>query len=608
MDNYKNLIKNELAVGWNTWNTRSVLSHTDLPSGFSLDIGIKEYTGGTYLKEAIIGRFENDAEIISPYAHSYNADYTSLNIEWKGISIDVQTAKIDDDIVFLITPIKTKIVKPLIVLESGFLWNRQGNIQLVDDHIEAVCKEKSYEVYSSNELTTDYNVTTQTPYLSVKLDNEIGFSTGKRRSVDEIKTIVENAKAMHTQNAEEYGDCSELYNAMQTCLAWDTIYDPTDDRVISTVSRLWNIFSGGYTVFCWDNYFAGFLASIDNKPLAYSNIIEITNEMTEQGFVPNASNGCKRKTLDRSQPPVGSTMALFVYKKYQEKWFLEHLFDQLFTWNTWFLENRKTKTGAFAWGSNFYEPLFDNEWESKEKGVGDTFGGALESGLDNSPMYDDVPFDYDNNVMMLDDVGLTSLFILDCNSLSEIAKIIGKNEQSEILLERAKMASKGLEHLWDDSFGLYLNKRTDNNEFSYRISPTNFYSVFDKNVSDEKIRRMLNEHLYNETEFWGEYVIPSIAKNDKAYLDQTYWRGRIWAPLNFLVYLGLKLRPGFEKDCKILAKKSAELLLKEWTLHNHVHENYSPFDGMGCGVENSDKFYHWGGLLSAIMLIEKGYM
>ena len=45
-----------------------------------------------------------------------------------------------------------------------------------------------------------------------------------------------------------------------------------------------------------------------------------------------------------------------------------------------------------------------------------------------------------------------------------------------------------------------------------------------------------------------------------------------------------------------------ELILKEWRLHGHVHENYSCYDGLGCGLHSSDKFYHWGGLLAYIAL------
>jgi glycogen debranching enzyme len=106
-------------------------------------------------------------------------------------------------------------------------------------------------------------------------------------------------------------------------------------------------------------------------------------------------------------------------------------------------------------------------------------------------------------------------------------------------------------------------------------------------------------------------MMPSIARNDPAYPEQDYWRGRIWAPMNYLAYLALR-RHRSENDaaeaCKVLAEKSKNLLLQEWTLHGHVHENYDGDSGMGCGVRNSDKFYHWGALLALIALLEDGYV
>jgi hypothetical protein len=35
-------IKQRLARGWNTWNTRSVLAHTLLPEGFALNLAFKQ--------------------------------------------------------------------------------------------------------------------------------------------------------------------------------------------------------------------------------------------------------------------------------------------------------------------------------------------------------------------------------------------------------------------------------------------------------------------------------------------------------------------------------------------------------------------------------------
>ncbi len=74
--------------------------------------------------------------------------------------------------------------------------------------------------------------------------------------------------------------------------------------------------------------------------------------------------------------------------------------------------------------------------------------------------------------------------------------------------------------------------------------------------------------------------------------------------MNYLVYLGLRNYdlPQARRD---LADKSGQLLQKEWQAHGHVHENYNNDTGEGCDVPSSDRFYHWGGLLGLIGLMEE---
>lgn len=57
-------------------------------------------------------------------------------------------------------------------------------------------------------------------------------------------------------------------------------------------------------------------------------------------------------------------------------------------------------------------------------------------------------------------------------------------------------------------------------------------------------------------------------------------------------------------EMRLLAESSRNIILREWCEHGHVHENYSGIDGSGCGVENSCSFYHWGGLLGYIAIIQ----
>ena len=222
-------------------------------------------------------------------------------------------------------------------------------------------------------------------------------------------------------------------------------------------------------------------------------------------------------------------------------------------------------------------------------------------------MFDDAEFDAASHRMMLADVGLMSLYILDCQSLSELAEALGKEEVQEELVERARTYSEKLETLWNEEFGLYLNKDLVTGEFSYRLSPTLFYPLLAKVPDQHQATRMMKEHFFNPEEFWGNYMIPSIARNDEAFTDNKYWRGRIWAPMNFLVYLGIRNYdlPDARKD---FVEKSSKLLLQSWIAERHVYENYNSETGQGNDAGMSDKFYHWGGLLGFIGLMEEGYI
>lgn len=601
-------LKEEAFTGWQTWNVRSVLSQVHMPDGLALGLIFKEYQDGHVLEEALLGRQEPGAESIIPGARTYDGGYTSLELQWKGITVRVESAVADGELIWLVTPLTLKKAPVMLAAEASVLWNREGYICHDGDNLLAHMPKGETKIYLTGErwpFGEDPNLPTKGAYLTAHLASPVVVSTGRPWTAEEARTLMEKAKEKLKKAGEAYPGNEALYEALQCALSWDTVYDPKNDRLISPVSRLWSLDRGGYVLFCWDNYFAGMMAGLGNRAIAYSNLIEITLEHTKAGFVPNFIHGTGQKSEDRSQPPVGSAMLLAVYRRYREKWLIEFLYPMLLRWNQWFYEHRMTKSGALAWGSDPFKPTLDNFWE--KEGVGETFGGALESGLDNSPMYDEIPFDYETHLMKLEDAGLTGLFILDCQSLEALAKEIGREEDLAELKMRRERAEKGLGGLWDESFGFFCNRRTDTGEFSHRISPTGFYALFSDSVTKEQAERMAKEHYFNPDSFYGEWMIPSISRNDPAFSDQDYWRGRIWAPMNFLCYLACR-RQGLFEVSKDLAEKSAALLEKEWKEHGHIHENYNAITGSGCDRANSDRFYHWGALLSLLPMIEDGQL
>ncbi|HVT83943.1 MAG TPA: trehalase family glycosidase, partial [Chitinophagaceae bacterium] len=429
--------------------------------------------------------------------------------------------------------------------------------------------------------------------------------TDKSKSAGDIERIINDARRKFITKKSRFKETSEEYNAMQTVLAWNTIYDPINNRVITPVSRNWAAPDGGWVLFDWDTYFAAYMLSLDDKDLAYANAIAITKEITKKGFIPNNSQP-GHKSEDRTEPQVGGIAVWAIYNRYREKWFLKQVFNELLSWNRWRSANRDID-GYLVYGTDPYDYGTNKSRSATESGK--MKAAKWESGMDNSPMWDDAVFDTSTHRMMLADVGLMSLYIADCKGLSKIARVLGKTAIEQELIERAKKYSKKLETLWNEKFGLYLNKDLVTGKFSYRLSPTLFYPLLAKVPTQKQAERMIKEHFYNPREFWGTYIIPSISRNDTAFKDNHYWRGRIWAPLNFLVYLGIRNYelPQARKD---MVEKSKNLLLKSWTGGKRVYENYSADTGRGDDDAEkwSDPFYHWGALLGFIDIIEKGYI
>ena len=130
-------------------------------------------------------------------------------------------------------------------------------------------------------------------------------------------------------------------------------------------------------------------------------------------------------------------IVLEIYKKYKEKWFLNEVYDDLLTWNRWWAKNRAIN-GYLAWGSYYANDTAGITGESYSQSA------AFESGLDNSPMYDSIPFNTITHTMELADVGLMSLYIKDCNSLFKNATALGKNEDAAELKKRSSFYTQQL--------------------------------------------------------------------------------------------------------------------------------------------------------------------
>lgn len=593
--------KKKLQNGFNTWNTYSTTCFVHLPSGCALSIGFKEYLWGSVLSHTLIGQPGADAPKVFAGPHCYDGSYSLQELSWKRLKIRIESAWEDQDLYLRISLLEntTRFV-PLCYLQGSVLWNAPGYCQRSGSTLSFSNRMKVFVLQGL--IQEDPALPCQSGYLPLRLEDSLLLSTRPDITTKDAEEMLSKKSLSYQAQKNHYGTDGPVWEAMQTALAWNEIYEPIHGRITSNVSRLWNIARGGFGMFCWDNFFAAMMISLDDPTRGRANALEMLKEATPLGFVPNCSCGNGRKTFDRSQPPVGSFAVREIYRRDPQLWFLKESFPALYRWNSWWLQHRKNGP-LLSWGSNAY----DNRWEVS--GIATCHGGALESGLDNSPMYDDdeITFDPAAELQNLWDVGLNSLYAYDCLCLADLAGVLEMEEERALLLSRFSSIKKEMNVLWDDERGFYYNYKTDTRTFSRRISPCNFYPLLAGIPTQRQFSRMMEEHFFNEEEFFGKWMLPSTARSDPAFADNIYWRGRIWAPLNFLVYTGLLQYP----DCRarsILAEKSVRLLMREWDMHRHVHENYNATTGDGDDTPRSDCFYQWGGLLGLIGLIENGHV
>ncbi len=425
---------------------------------------------------------------------------------------------------------------------------------------------------------------------------------------DEIDRLLARAEARYAaERVTVNGYWDGLAASITNNLHWMTALKPECGTRYTPAGRKW-IFprhGGGrdhWTVFCWDAFFNALELGLESPELARETLHGVLDSQYENGNIPNW-RGRFAGTPDRSQPPIGSFVTLKLFSRTGDRQMLERAFPILDRWSAWWRESKRdglrrdgNGNGLFEWGCDL-DLLQDSpaHWENE---ASYHQLAAWESGQDDLPNWDDASWMSDSETYDLESVDLNSLIALDFECLREIAAILGYRAEAERygrLYE--EISSRINELLWDENSGMYVD-RFWNGRSSSRLAASNFYPLVAGVAPQERAERILST-LLDEKKFWGEYVLPTISRDDPVFGDQQYWRGTIWPPTNYLVYQGLK-RYHFDEVAALLARRSVDLFLGSWQRFQLCRENYDSRTGAGGG----QKYQSWGPLF-ALMGIEE---
>jgi glycogen debranching enzyme len=227
----------------------------------------------------------------------------------------------------------------------------------------------------------------------------------------------------------------------------------------------------------------------------------------------------------------------------------------------------------------------------------------------------------------LTDLPLNSYYALMAENLANMADVMGKSaDAARYRSDHDRIAQAVNDKLWNADRGLYLSRYLDGswNEVS---TPTVFYPLLAGIATPDRARELVT-HLLNPEEFWGDYVVPSVARNDPNYcsggpvhpLSEHFmfyegygqesapeeWKGAIWPPMNATVYDGLK-RYGFDEVAGEFAAKSTAIYLDTWDKDNWFAESFDPVPGqliMDSAVDTAWRTYSWSNAMAVTSLHE----
>ncbi len=353
----------------------------------------------------------------------------------------------------------------------------------------------------------------------------------------------------------------------------------------------------------WDSYFiqVGLLRDGDlnlAKDMADNFLYEVKN----YGKVLNAN---RTYYLTRSQPPFLTQMVLGVYRKTQDRKWLEDAVPMIEKYyGVWSTEPHLTpETGLSryydtgdgpapevvsaerdAQGRNHYQLVkqyfqthritdydvnqyFDRTIDQLTPAFYKGDRSMRESGFDPSNRFG--PFNID--IIHYDPVCLNSLLYLMETQTAEILETLGRDSDANTWRKRAQDRSERVNRLmWDAKDGLYYDYDFVNKRVRHYPFLTTFYPLWAGFATKEQAARVVKN-------------LPLFEKvgglQTSTYVSGNQWDSPFgWAPLQMIAVEGLR-RYGYREDAERISMKFLSLVRREFLRQGYIVEKYDVVNG-----------------------------
>lgn len=388
------------------------------------------------------------------------------------------------------------------------------------------------------------------------------------------------AETYEQQRMYSSGVMAQAAEAVASLAAYSRAYDPVRRRLQTTVNRTWGNSNAPGLIFGWDNFFDSYIAAWEDPELGAASLEHIVAVYGEHGI---ARGPCQRNLIIpvmycRTLDVVGDTELA------RRTWPTMMEFMRF-----WFSD----RGDGYPWRDGNRDGLIESGANDPGLTPGRLVQAAMdETGYDDIPIYsagftngrrgllpEGVTFDAQSGCLTVTLVGQNSLYCAACKTMARWARRLGNDGDAQWLQKEAdRVAERMREQLFDETAGYYRDRQWDG-QFRPVKTPTLFYPLL-AGVADQRTAESLRQTLLDPQQFWGEHVIPTVSRDAPEYCDGldgagNYWRGNIWPPMAYIVYLGLK-EAGWDQLAARYARRTCAQFMAYWHAHCHAYENYPP--------------------------------
>ena len=258
----------------------------------------------------------------------------------------------------------------------------------------------------------------------------------------------------------------------------------------------------------WDNAFHALALRHVNPQLARDQIRAFLGLQRPDGMLPDAIfDDAPLFELDHpipgevTKPPILAWAALKVHEIAPDVGFLREIYPALARLNTWWFQHNDPQHSGLA---QYFHPY--------------------SSGLDDSPLWD--------HGMPVESPDLNTYLYISMRSLARMARVLRLRSEAILWEQGAEMlVQRMLDRLWDEESGVF--RTLHNGEPVPVITPLNLLPLWTGRLPARITTRLLSQ-LTNKRKFWGGFMLPTVARDDRSFDSETMWRGPVWANINYL--------------------------------------------------------------------------